>query len=803
MSTRPKEKSKSSAKKEDNKAKKRLVLLDSHAIIHRAYHALPEFATSSGEPTGALYGLTAMLIKIIEELKPDYIVAAFDLPEKTHRHEAYEAYKGTRKEIDKNLITQLERAKEIFVAWGIPIYSCPGFEADDVIGTVVEDLKKDKNTEIIIASGDMDTMSLIYGSKVQVYTLKKGLNDTILYDEKRVVERFGFGPELLPDYKGLRGDPSDNIIGVKGIGEKTATSLIQAFGSVEKIYKALKKGEEYKKAGINERVKNLLLDNEEEALFSKTLATIRRDAPINFKLPKDWKEEFDINRMAELFQKLEFRTMTDRVRRLINKKGEAVKEEKIDKQEEVPKIEDDEELKLALWVVDSNITNPTMEDVLTFTKAKTLNEAWKVINKELDKRNSREVFEEIEKPLIPIVKEMNRKGVMVDKKMLEGLSKDYHKELSSLEKKIWKHAGEEFNINSPKQMGEILFVKMGLAGPRQKKTASGGFSTKESELEKLKDKHPVIESLLEYRELQKLLSTYIDSIPTQLDKESRLHSTFILSGSTTGRMASHEPNLQNIPIRTSLGRAIRGAFIAEKGKTLLSLDYSQIELRIAAILSKDKKLIEIFKNGEDVHTGVAMRVFGVKAEDVDKAMRTKAKTINFGVLFGMGVNALRANLKTDRKEAQEFYNNYFETFSGLAEYLDKTKALAERQGYTETMFGRRRYFQGLRSPLPFIRASAERMAINAPIQGTEADIVKIAMREVDKLIKERGWQERVGLVLQVHDEIVYEVDDDLVSEAGKEFKRIMESVFDNKETYGVPTVAEVHKGKNWNDQVSI
>ncbi|MHB1330611.1 MAG: DNA polymerase [Minisyncoccota bacterium] len=801
MSTRPKGKSKSSPENKGEN-KKRLVLLDAHAIIHRAYHALPEFATSTGEPTGALYGLTAMLIKIIEELKPDYIVAAFDLPEKTHRHEVYEGYKGTRKEIDKNLVTQLEGAKEIFTAWGIPIYSCPGFEADDVIGTVVEDLRKDKCVETIIASGDMDTMSLIDGKKVQVYTLKKGLNDTILYDEKKVEERFGFSPDLLPDYKGLRGDPSDNIIGVKGIGEKTATSLIQAFGSVEKIYKALKKGEEYKKAGINERVKNLLLDNEEEALFSKTLATIRRDAPINFKLPRNWREEFDMDRMTSLLQKLEFRTMPERVKKLINRKEETSEEEIKEVETEV-KVSEDEELKLALWVVDSNITNPTMDDVLTFTKAKTLEDAWKVVNTELDKRNLRGVFEEIEKPLIPIVSEMNQVGVAVDRKMLEGLSKDYHKELSILEKKIWKHAGEEFNINSPKQMGEILFVKMGLAGSRQKKTASGGFSTKESELDKLKDKHPVIELILEYRELQKLLSTYIDSIPTQLDKESRLHSTFILAGSTTGRMASHDPNLQNIPIRTALGRAIRGAFIAEKGKTLLSLDYSQIELRIAAILSEDKKLIEIFKNGEDVHTGVAMRVFGVKADEVDKTMRIKAKTINFGVLFGMGVNALKTNLKTDRKEAQEFYNNYFETFSGLAEYLDKTKALAERQGYTETMFGRRRYFQGLKSPLPFIRASAERMAINAPIQGTEADIVKISMREAHKLIKQKGWQYKVRLVLQVHDEIVYEVEDSLVNDAGRELKKIMESVFDKKETYGVPIVAEVHAGKNWNDQTSI
>ncbi|MEK7194567.1 MAG: DNA polymerase [Patescibacteria group bacterium] len=788
------------------KSKSRLVLLDAHAIIHRAYHALPDFSTASGEPTGALYGLVAMLIKIIEELKPDYIVAAFDLPEKTHRHEAYEAYKGTRKEIDKNLVLQLERAKEVFTAWGIPIYSCPGFEADDVLGTVVEDLKKDKDIEIVIASGDMDTMSLISGKKVQVYTLRKGLNDTILYDEKRVEERFGFGPEFLPDYKGLRGDPSDNIIGVKGIGEKTATTLIQTFGTIEKIYKALKKKDEYKKAGITERVRDLLLENEEEALFSKTLATIRHDAPIDFKLPKNWREEFDMTRITELFQKLEFRTMPERVKRLGYGHSVSIPKTSLGESDQAvwtPSVNEDEKLKLALWVVDSNITNPDMEDVMTFTKTKTLEEAWKVVNTELEKRKQKEVFENIERPLVGVVEEMNKVGVKVDKSMLKELSKSYHKELSKLESQILKHAGEEFNINSPKQLGEILFTKMGLAGARQKKTASGGFSTKESELEKLKDKHEVIELILNYRELQKLLSTYIDSIPDQLDKAERLHSTFILSGSTTGRMASQNPNLQNIPVRTELGRAIREAFISEKGKALLSLDYSQIELRIAAILSEDKKLIEIFKEGIDVHTGVAMRVFGVKAEEVDKAMRTKAKTINFGVLFGMGVNALKVNLKTDRKDAQEFYDNYFETFSGLARYLDRVKAETERRGYTETMFGRRRYFSGIKSPLSFIRAQAERMAINAPIQGTEADIVKIAMKRIDDLIKKNKWQEKTRLVLQVHDEIVYETDDDFVSKAGKEFKNIMERVLEGKETYGVPIVAEANAGKNWNDLKKI
>ncbi len=788
------------AKKEEEKS--RLILLDAHAIIHRAYHALPEFSTTRGEPTGALYGLSTMLIKIIDELKPEYIVACFDLPGPTHRHEAYEAYKGTRKKIDDNLVSQLERAKELFTAWGIPIYSKPGFEADDILGTIVEVLKKDKETDIIIASGDMDTLQLVDDKRVRVYTLKKGLNDTVLYDEKGVNVRFGFGPELLPDYKGLRGDPSDNIIGVKGIGEKTATQLIQTFGTVEQIYKALKKKDEYKKAGITERIKDLLLDNEEEALFSKTLATIRRDAPIDFKLPQPWRECLDLEKLTEYFRQLEFRTLGERVKMLLRKgveAGKGVEPEVSDELGSQSRLPEDEEIKLALWVIDSNISDPTMEDVASFTKAKNLKDAWKVINEELAKRKQETVFEDIEKPLVRVVETMNKRGVKIDKKELENLSKKYHAELSKLEKEIWKIAGEEFNIASPKQLGEILFTKMGLAEKRQKKTATGGFSTKESELEKLRDKSPIIEKIMKYRELAKLLGTYIDAIPKILDKDSRLHSTFQLAGTTTGRMASQDPNLQNIPIRTELGRAIRYAFVAEEGYSLISLDYSQAELRIAAILAKDNKLIEIFKNGVDVHTGVASRVFGVAPEAVDKEMRRRAKIINFGILYGMGVNALKTNLGTERKEAQEFYNNYFATFKELASYLDSVKAEAERKGYTETLFGRRRYFSGFKSPLPFIRAQAERMAINAPIQGTEADIVKIAMKRIDDLIKKNNWQDKAHLVLQVHDEIVYEVEDSLVSEAGKTFKKIMESVLDDRETYGVPILADGNVGKNWED----
>ncbi|MGB3922025.1 MAG: DNA polymerase [Minisyncoccia bacterium] len=803
---------KDKAKKE---GKKRLVLLDAHAIIHRAYHALPEFAASSGEPTGALYGLSTMLLKIINELKPDFIIACLDLPGPTHRHEAYETYKAGRAKTEDALVLQLGRAKEVFDAFDIPTYSHPGFEADDVLGTIVSDLKENKDLEIIIATGDMDALQLVEPERVKVYTLKKGISDTILYDEKKVETRFGFGPKLLVDYKGLRGDPSDNIVGVKGIGEKTATALITTFGTVEDIYKALKKDKDaYKKASITERIKNLLLDNEEEALFSKTLATIRTDAPINFALPAAWRESVNIEKLEELFKKLEFRTMGERVKNIL---GDSHVERKT-ADNFLPSQEnslEEKELCLALWVVDSNLSNPTLEEVFRFTKTKDIKEARQVLEKELEKRGAKKLFEEIEKPLIPIVGAMNARGIKIDKKNLGKLSLEYHKELARLEEAIWRAAGEEpartaegvqsggFNINSPKVLGGILFEKLGLAGKNQKKTPTGALSTKESELEKLKDKHPIVKMILEYRELAKLLSTYIDAIPPLLDKDSRLHSTFLAAGTTTGRMASNSPNLQNIPNKTALGRAIRHAFVAEKGFRLVSFDYSQIELRIAAILSKDKKLIEIFKLGTDVHAGVAARIFKVGEKDVDKGMRIKAKTINFGILYGMGVNALKTNLGVDRKEAQEFYNEYFKTFHGLSNYLDRVKAEAERRGYTETMFGRRRYFSGFRSPLPYVKAQAERMAINAPIQGTQADLTKLAMKQIDDFIKKNKYGEDVRLLLQVHDELVYEVKDSLVGKVAPEIRKIMEKAFPEKETLGVPITVEAQAGDNWGEMKKI
>ncbi len=778
--------------------KTRIILLDVHAILHRAYHALPDFSTSGGIPTGGLYGVSLMLLKLIEDFSPDYIIACYDLPKPTYRHEVYKEYKAGRVKSDDELVVQIQNSHKIFDALHIPMYSCEGFEADDMLGTIVEQTKKQKDLEIIIASGDMDTLQLVDDKKVQVYTLKKGIKDTILYDEDKVKERFGFGPELLPDYKGLRGDPSDNIVGVRGIGEKTATELIMKFGTLESLYKVTKKNPDALiKEGIKERMVGLLVEHEEEALFSKMLATIRRDAPITFTLPKEkFKDMLDLEKADAFFREFEFRTLGPRLRHVL---GITKEEEQTQKNtSQVTENPDDTaRVQLKLWVLDSNHSHATVDDVYAYTKTTTLNDAEKIINDRLHAEDSYRVYEEIEKPLIPIITKMQEKGIMIDRSYFAKLGEDYHHKLSVLEKTIHADAGVSFNIASPKQLGEILFERLGLKGKNQKKTAGGALSTKESELEKMRDMHPIIGSVLEYRELAKLIGTYVDVLPTLADASDRIHTTFDQCGAATGRMASRDPNLQNIPNKTELGRAIRGGFVAESGYALVAIDYSQIELRIAAFLSKDEKLISIFKNNEDVHTAVASQVFKVKESEVDSEMRRRAKVINFGIIYGMGVNALKQNLGCDRAEAQAFYEAYFNTFNGLAEYLEKVKESAHRLGYTTTFFGRRRYFEGIRSKIPFIRASAERMAINAPIQGTGADITKLAMIASDAFIRTLKNTDDVRLLLQVHDELVFEVKSDLVATIIPKLKESMEGVIDPSQTEGVVCKTEASVGSNW------
>jgi DNA polymerase-1 len=522
-------------KKED---KKTIVLLDSHAIIHRAYHALPSFANSEGAPTGALYGLLTMIIRMVEELKPDYVVAAYDLPKPTFRHQAYDQYKAGRAKTEDDLIAQLKTSREVFAALGIPVLDAEGFEADDVLGTLVAKLKTNKDLNIIIASGDMDTLQLVDKKKVQVFTLKKGITDTILYDEEGVKERYGFDPLQLIDYKGLRGDPSDNIIGVPGIGEKTATTIIQEFGSIEKLYAALEKDPANgKKAGLTDRIINILLEHKDDAFFSKTLATIRLDAPITYELPEQtFKETVSEEAVMDLIAKYEFSSLTARAKRVFH--FETV----------VPKEDVDPDLlkkaSIGLWVISSEHTNASYEVILERTHTKTLAEAWDVITKELEKKNLMPIFEKLEEPIIPIVAEMEHYGIMIDQEYFQTLQVRMKETLEGIEKKIVEETGVKINLNSPKQLSELLFVTLGLQ-PKGKQKASGAFTTNAEQLEELRDAHPIVPMLLEYREVQKLLTTYVEALLGHVKEDGRVHASFMQNGTTTGRFSSTNPKKHN------------------------------------------------------------------------------------------------------------------------------------------------------------------------------------------------------------------------------------------------------------------
>ena len=773
-----------------------IVLLDAHAILHRGYHAMGGFATRDGRPTGALYGFLTMVLRIYEDIKPDYIAACYDLPKPTFRHISYDAYKGGRQKTEDSLIEQIKESYKLCEALSIPVYTCEGFEADDLLGTLAEQLKKEKDVRVIIASGDMDTFQLIDGEKVTVYTLKKG-NETALYTTKSVIERFGFGPEHIPDYKGFAGDSSDNIIGIKGIGDKTATELIKHYGSVEKVYKVLKNGrQQLLDDGFKERIVTLLEEGEDEALFSKTLATIRRDAPVVYAKPEQkWLELINIEKYQAMCDLYEFRSMRNRLHTMKEDGGVSVVED-IDATEK-EKIEDKDmkELQVMTHLLHSEMTNVALIDIEGLTGKTTYKEMREYLEGELKKEKLFDLFTSVELPLIKRVDEMEKNGITLDVEKLKIMSEELHTQVKVLEQKIYELVGFEFNIASPKQLGEALYDKLGL-GTKIKKTKTGQKSTNVSELEKIKDLHPSIAYILEYRELTKLLSTYVDALPLFVKEDGRIHAHFLQTGTGTGRFSCEDPNLQNLPVKSELGQKVRSAFVAEKGKVLLSCDYAQIDLRAAAILSNDENLVEIFRKGIDVHTGTAARVFGVKEEKVTPDMRRKAKAINFGILYGMGVTALKEGMGVERKEAQEFYDQYKFTFSTLMKYLEEVKAYAWKYGYTQTLLGRRREVPLLKSPLPFLRASGERIAINAPIQGTSADILKLAILDTADFIDENKLGDTVKLLLQIHDELVFEIDEKVAEKISEQLTTILENVLAKRGLSDLPLKASRSLGAN-------
>ena len=759
--------------------KKKVLLLDTMAIIHRAYFALPPFKSPSGKNTGAIYGLLTTLIKCLKDIEPQYVVSCFDTPEKTNRAKEVEEYKANRVEAEDDLVEQIKESYTFFEKLNIPHLEKSGYEADDIIGTLAEKYKDE--FEVHIVTGDNDLLQLVEDKKVFVHITKTGSN-FIKYDEKKVFEKYGFKKDQLVDYKGLSGDASDNIKGVSSVGDKTAKKILDEFFSIDEMYSALKKNENaLVEKGFTKRIQDIVLNEEEMARTSKSLATIQRDVKVmtpNLSTP--WKETVDTGLVEEYFNSLGFNSVSKRFFDVSGITFGSV---------EVSSEDDDllKRAKIALSLLESEYTNPKIDDILHFSKKDNLKDAYSFLVDKLKEVGDLHLLKDIEEPLIPVLEDMSKNGVLVDKEELEKLSKKVDKKLEILSKEIYSLSGIQFNINSPKQLGEILFDKLEIKS--KKKTAKGSRSTKEEVLKSLVGEHDIVEKLLEYRHFNKLKTTYIDVYKNILktEKDGRIHTTFLQTGTETGRMSSKDPNMQNIP------QEMRCVFISSSGKKLLSFDYSQIELRIAAILSEDKSLSEIFKDGKDVHEEVAVKL--LKRKEVSKEDRTKAKAINFGILYGMGAKALQKSIGGDLESAREYISNYKETFKQLTEYLESIIGFVRKNGYTETMFGRKRYISHINSSIPYLQATAERVAINAPIQGTSADFIKIAMKNIYNELEKEGLLEKAKMLLQIHDELLFEVDDSAVDQVSEIVERGMVSVVDSD----IPIVVNKKVGERWGD----
>lgn len=862
---------------------KKLILIDANAIIHRAFYALPPLKSPRGLITNAVFGFSSIILKMIKELKPDYIAAAYDLPKPTFRHQAYKEYKSQRIKTPDELSAQIPYTKKVLNFLGIPIYEMEGYEADDLIGSMAEKLKKEKNLKIIIVTGDLDSLQLIENKKVMVYTLKKGITDTVIYDQEAVMKRYGLEPKQLIDYRGLKGDQSDNIPGVPGIGEKTAVELLKKYGTIEEMYKKInKEGEENKK---QKNIIKKLLENKEQAFLSKELAMIVKDLKINIDLENtNWKRNIDLSGLKNLFKELGFNSLISRIPNLQNPgqqtlnllktKRETKKETQIDTKQKAENLKDkirmkkefafnfDKDklfistdpkeiyivnpdlienfkdliknskilkigfnikdaikalshkikipewnnlfdVKIAAWLLNSDIKDPDFNKIYfaefnespenkNYLSANILN-LYKILWEKLKNSKLLKIAEEIEMPLIPVLAEMEMTGVKINKKAIEELDNFVKKEIKKLENKIYKLSGIKFNINSPSQLGEILFNRLKIKA-KVKKTAGGAMSTAAPELEKIRDAHPIIDLILKYRELQKLKTTYIDPFPEMVSKkDNRLHTTYIQTGTVTGRLASQNPNLQNIPIKTELGQEFRKAFVSEKNYILASFDYSQMELRIVAHIAGDEKMIAAFKNGEDIHTRTASEVFEIEPEKVTKEMRRRAKALNFGIIYGMGQLGFARSAGIKRTEAKKFIEKYFKEFSRIADYMERMRNQAKEKGVVKTLFGRQRILPEIFSSVPELARQAERMAINFPIQGTASDIMKMAMIKIYDYLNKNISKDKARILLQVHDELLLEIKEDQIKKLSLKVKSIMENIY----KLDVPLIVDVKIGKNW------
>ena len=740
--------------------KKTLLIIDANSIIHRAWHALPPLSTPKGEDVHAVYGFFLVFFKVLKAFKPDYIAAAFDAPGPTKRQKTFSEYKAKRVKAPNELYAQIPLIKEALGELGIPVYEKQGFEADDYIGTVATLAARRQvhpPVETIIVSGDQDAFQLI-NEKTKVYTMRKGIQDTVLYDEKAVEKRFGgLKPDQIIDYKALRGDPSDNIPGVTGIGEKIAIELLNKFGSLENLYTLLEAGETAGK--IKPRVAQLLTDYKDQAFLSQQLATIEKNAPINFRLPDlVWQE--DIVKIQKVLERFGFHALAQRIERengLRAQKGvdQQIALEGIAKQPGAPEE------------IYEKIEQLYREEVF-----------------------SKKIYE-LEKKLVPVLRKMEEIGTKIDRPYFQALSHEMGKALDALREKIHTYAGREFNVSSTQQLSMVLFQDFALPVKGLKKTPKGVVSTASPELEKLAGAHPMVPEVLKYREIQKLLTTYAEPLPRLADENDRVHTHFDQLGAATGRISSAEPNLQNIPKQGEWGKRIRRGFITEEGFSLVSFDYSQMELRIAAHLSGDEQMRSFFRAKADIHVMTASSVFGVPEGEVTPEMRFRAKALNFGVLYGMGAQGFAKSAGISFDEARDFIEQYFVRFPKVYEYMEEIKEFARSHGYVETMFGRRRYLPDVNSSTPQLRAAAERMAQNHPIQGSLADIVKMAMVKIQEDLV--FPEQKVRLLLQIHDELLFEIVDGIVEKTSRSVKELLENVW----RLEVPLQVDVKKGKNW------
>jgi DNA polymerase-1 len=893
-----------------------LVLFDGNALIHRAYHALPPLTVrKTGEMVSAVYGFALMLLKVINELKPTHYAIAFDMKAPTFRHKMFDQYKANRPPAPDELISQLGRVRELVSAFNIPIFELEGYEADDILGALSSQASE-RGMDTVIVTGDADTMQLV-SPRVKVLYPKPGrsFSDTMLYDEAAVMQKYHLKPGQVADFKALVGDPSDNIPGVRGVGEKTAVKLLQQFGSVEKIY-------EHIDEVSPQKLQTILRENEAIARQCKELATIVTRMPVTLDPDQCKAGQYDRNRVTELFRELEFASLLSKLPqteetaaqldakppqgdyRIVNtapaldkliKRLSEIKSFALDLEttgldpmsvqlvgisfspaegeayyipvghvglgqpeqlplEQVlarlkPILENNNLAKfthngkydatvLAEYGIEvKNLSFDSMLaayllgekslglKTLAFSKlavemtpiadligsgakeipmsrveiaraadyacadADMTGRLKALLEPELHKQGLWQLFADVELPLMPVLVRMERNGVALDVELLQQMSQRLGKELLRLEAEIYNSVGHQFNINSPQQLSTVLFEELKLAPQRKTKVSTGA-----AVLEELRGVHPVIEFILDYRQLSKLKSTYIDALPSLVNpKTGRVHTSFNQTRTATGRLSSSEPNLQNIPVRGELAKEIRTAFIAPPGSELFAADYSQIDLRCLAHLSQDKSLLDAFRHDEDIHAATAAQVFSVKPSEVTPKMRRVAKTVNFGVIYGMSDYGLEQATGLSREEASQFITAYFEKYPGVKKYLDATKEEARKKGFVQTILGRRRAIPEINSQNRMVREAAERMAINMPVQGTSADIIKVAMINLDREMAKGKLKSK--MLLQVHDELIFEVPENELEEMSKMVPETMSTAL----KLSVPIKVDLKTGRNWGE----